>query len=135
SVTALVLAPFEKRLEQFRALGIAERGAARWRRLREERVEALLGVAVGRRRRLGAVDEGLRERRAMPAFERRGIVHLAPFGMMRRLQELIEIAEKGVDEALELLVADVVVAPVERHEHGADRDGIDAAAGRDEIGI
>ena len=59
--------------------------------------------------RLGAVDPALRHRRAMPAFERRREIDLAPFGVTRRLEELIEIGEEASTNLPILRVAQPIV--------------------------
>ncbi len=71
----------------------------------------------------------------MPPFQRGGEVHLAPFRVIRRLLELVELIKEGIDELGDLAIADVVLAPVEGDQHRADRDRIHPLARGDELRI
>src|SRR4029078_8257788 len=86
SVLALALlpfVPFDEGAEQIGAVLLGDRRRARAARLGEESIEMIALGGAGRG--LGsAVDPVLRQRRAMPALERRREIHLAPFRMARR---------------------------------------------------
>src|SRR4029079_14616930 len=137
SVLALALlpfVPFDEGAKQIGAFRLGDRRRARAARLGEESIEMIALGGAGRGLG-GAVDPVLRQRRAMPALERRREIHLAPFRMARRLEEGIEVREEAVDEFGDLLIADGVARPIERDEYGADLDGVDATAGRHQLRI
>src|SRR4029077_16806695 len=108
-----------KGAEQIGALGIIGRRTG-FCRLRLKSVKALFRWRVSRVARgdhgrcLGAVDPGLRSGRPVPAFERCGEIHLAPFWVTRLGEERVELAEEGIDEARHALIALAVFVPIER---------------------